>query len=43
VAFLIGAAVSDWSNSWKSMVLLGLSYPLYRVVVARRERGGAAR
>jgi hypothetical protein len=28
--------VSDWDNSWKSLVLLGLSYPLYRVVVARR-------
>jgi APA family basic amino acid/polyamine antiporter len=41
VAFLIGAAVSDWSNSWKSMVLLALSYPVYRLIVARR--GGALR
>jgi APA family basic amino acid/polyamine antiporter len=36
VAFLAASVVSDWSNSWKSMVLLGLSYPVYRVVVARR-------
>jgi basic amino acid/polyamine antiporter, APA family len=43
VAFLVGSAVSDWSNSWKSMVLLALSYPLYRLIVARRERGGALR
>ncbi|HKT59929.1 MAG TPA: APC family permease [Gemmatimonadales bacterium] len=38
VAFLAGSVVSDWSNSWKSMVLLALSYPVYRMVVARRER-----
>jgi APA family basic amino acid/polyamine antiporter len=43
IAFLIGAAVSDWSNSWKSMLLLALSYPVYRLVVARRERGVALR
>lgn len=43
VAFLIGSAVSDWSNSWKSMVLLALSYPLYRVLVAGRPRRAAAR
>jgi basic amino acid/polyamine antiporter, APA family len=43
VAFLVGSAVSDWSNSWKSMVLLALSYPLYRLIVARRERSGALR
>jgi APA family basic amino acid/polyamine antiporter len=40
VAFLAGSVVSDWSNSWKSLVLLGLSYPVYRVVVARRDRAG---
>jgi len=27
--------VSDWDNSWKSLLLLGLSYPVYRVVVRR--------
>jgi APA family basic amino acid/polyamine antiporter len=43
VAFLIGSAVSDWSNSWKSMVLLALSYPLYRLLVARRPRAAAVR
>jgi basic amino acid/polyamine antiporter, APA family len=38
VAFLAGSVVSDWSNSWKSMLLLALSWPLYRIVIARRER-----
>jgi hypothetical protein len=42
VAFLVGSVVSDWGNSWKSMLLLGLSYPVYRLVVARRERAGAS-
>jgi APA family basic amino acid/polyamine antiporter len=36
VAFLMGSVVSDWSNSWKSIVLLALSYPAYRVVIALR-------
>ena len=36
LAFLAGSLVSDWSNSWKSLLLLALSYPVYRVVVARR-------
>jgi APA family basic amino acid/polyamine antiporter len=40
VAFLAGSVVSDWSNSWKSLLLLALSYPVYRVVVARRDRAG---
>jgi basic amino acid/polyamine antiporter, APA family len=40
LAFLTGAVVSDWRNSWKSLLLLGLSYPVYRVVVARRARVG---
>jgi APA family basic amino acid/polyamine antiporter len=38
VAFLIGAVASDWSNSWKSLVMLALSYPLYRWVIASRDR-----
>jgi APA family basic amino acid/polyamine antiporter len=37
LAFLAGSLVGDWSNSWKSLLLLALSYPVYRVVVARRE------
>lgn len=41
VAFLAGSLVSDWGNSWKSLVLLAVSYPVYRVVVARRGRTGA--
>jgi basic amino acid/polyamine antiporter, APA family len=36
LAFLAGSVVSDWGNSWKSIVLLALSYPVYRVVIARR-------
>ncbi|HMH55570.1 MAG TPA: APC family permease [Gemmatimonadales bacterium] len=37
LAFLIGSVLSDWSRSWKSLLLLALSYPVYRIVVARRE------
>jgi APA family basic amino acid/polyamine antiporter len=36
LAFLAGSVVSDWDNSWKSLLLLGLSYPVYRVVVRRQ-------
>ncbi len=36
LAFLVGAVVSDWGNSWKSLLLLGLSYPVYRVVIKGR-------
>jgi APA family basic amino acid/polyamine antiporter len=36
VAFLVGSVVTDWGNSWKSLVLLGVSYPVYRVIVGRR-------
>ena len=36
LAFLAGVVVSDWGNSWKSLLLLALSYPLYRVVASRR-------
>jgi len=43
VVFLAGVVVSDWSNSWKSMVLLALSYPVYRLIVARRNSAGATR
>ena len=39
LGFLAGSMVSDWSNSWKSILLLALSYPVYRVVVARRRVG----
>ena len=35
LAFLAGSIVTDWSHSWKSMVLLALSYPVYRVSVGR--------
>jgi len=39
LAFLAGSVVSDWNNSWKSMVLLALSFPVYRIGIARRGRG----
>ena len=38
LGFLVGSVASDWSNSWKSLLLLGVSYPVYRVVVGRRNR-----
>jgi basic amino acid/polyamine antiporter, APA family len=38
LAFLAGSLVSDWSNSWKSLLLLALSYPVYRVIVSRDGR-----
>jgi basic amino acid/polyamine antiporter, APA family len=39
VAFLVGSVLSDWNNSWKSLLLLAVSYPAYRLIVAARERG----
>ncbi len=41
VAFLVGSVVTDWGNSWKSLMLLALSYPVYRLIVAARNRSGA--
>jgi len=38
LAFLVGAILGDWSNSWKSLLLLALSYPVYRFV-DRARRG----
>ncbi len=42
VAFLAGSVVTDWSNSWKSLLLLAASYPIYRLIVAARSRPGAS-
>ncbi len=36
LAFLAGSVATDWSNSWKSLLLLALSYPAYRLLVAAR-------
>ncbi len=36
LAFLAGVVVSDWGNSWKSLLLLAVSYPVYRIVVRGR-------
>jgi APA family basic amino acid/polyamine antiporter len=37
LAFLAGSVVSDWDNSWKSLLLLAASYPVYWLVVKGRE------
>jgi APA family basic amino acid/polyamine antiporter len=42
LVFLAGAVVTDWGNSWKSLLLLALSYPAYRLIVAGRTRAGAS-
>jgi basic amino acid/polyamine antiporter, APA family len=34
-AFLGGSIVTDWSHSWRSLLLLALSYPIYRRLVAK--------
>ncbi|MGH7578757.1 MAG: APC family permease [Gemmatimonadales bacterium] len=41
LAFLGGSVVTDWGNSWKSLLLLALSYPVYRLIIAVRDRSGA--
>jgi APA family basic amino acid/polyamine antiporter len=33
LAFLIGSLYTDWGNSWKSVLLLAFSYPVYRLIV----------
>jgi basic amino acid/polyamine antiporter, APA family len=42
VGFLVGSVVTDWGNSWKSLLLLALSYPAYRIIIAARGRSGAS-
>jgi APA family basic amino acid/polyamine antiporter len=39
--FLVAVVVTDWSNSWRSLTLLALSYPIYRLVVRRRQADAA--
>lgn len=41
LAFLVGSVVTDWGNSWKSLLLLALSYPAYRLIVRARDRSAA--
>jgi APA family basic amino acid/polyamine antiporter len=41
VGFLLGSVITDWGNSWKSLLLLALSYPVYRFIIAARDRRGA--
>ena len=41
LAFLAGSVATDWGNSWKSLLLLALSYPVYRLIIAARGRSGA--
>lgn len=38
VAFLIGSVITDWENSRRSLLLLALSYPAYRLILALRGR-----
>jgi APA family basic amino acid/polyamine antiporter len=38
VAFLAGATITDWANSWRSLLLLALSYPAYRLILSFRDR-----
>jgi APA family basic amino acid/polyamine antiporter len=40
VAFLLGSVVTDWGNSSKSLLLLAVSWPVYRAVLARHGRAG---
>jgi len=40
VGFLAASVLMDWGNSWKSMLLLGASFPVYRAIVAARGRAG---
>jgi basic amino acid/polyamine antiporter, APA family len=42
VAFLVGSLVTDWGNSWKSLLLLALSYPVYRLIIAARNRSATS-
>jgi APA family basic amino acid/polyamine antiporter len=42
VAFLVGSVATDWGNSWKSLLLLALSFPVYRLIIVARERSGAS-
>jgi len=42
LAFLVGSVATDWGNSWKSLLLLALSYPVYRLIIAARGRSGAS-
>jgi len=43
VTFLVGSVVTDWGHSWQSLLLLALSFPVYRLIVAARNRSGASR
>ena len=36
LAFLVGAVVTDRTNSMRSLVLLAASYPMYRVILKLR-------
>ena len=40
VAFLVGAVLSDRTNSLRSMALLAVSWPVYRVIVGSSHAGG---
>ena len=39
LAFLAGSVASDWDNSARSLLLLAISYPIYRLILWSRKRG----
>ena len=43
LAFLVGSVVTDWGNSWKSLVLLAISYPDLPPGRGLEEAGGLTR
>ena len=37
IGFLAGALLTDWSNSWKALVLIAASYPAFLFIRSRRD------
>jgi APA family basic amino acid/polyamine antiporter len=41
LGFLAGAVLTDWSNSWKALVLIAASYPAFLFIRSRRDAKSA--
>ena len=41
LAFLAGAVLTDWANSWKALVLIAASYPAFLFIRSRRDARSA--
>ena len=41
LAFLAGAVLTDWTNSWKALVLIAASYPAFLFIRSRRDARSA--